>query len=67
VLTINVPSCEVTFPEKLPSILNIDLKHTSPVKLTTSPTKPSQLSLLIFVRLPLTGVGLPSSSLLVTA
>jgi hypothetical protein len=67
VLTMSVPSVEMTLPEKCPSIRSIDLKQTSPVKFTTSPTKPSQLSLLTFVRLPLTSVGWPRSSLLVTA
>src|SRR5215211_6208815 len=44
VLTMRVPFCEMTFPEKCPSIRSIDLNCTSPVKFTTSPTKPSQLS-----------------------
>lgn len=47
--------------------LLVVVKQTSPVKLTTSPTKPSQLSLLTFDRWPLTSARWPRSSLLATA
>ena len=47
-LTMSVPSEELTFPEKCPSMRSIDLKRTSPVNLETSPTKPSQLSFGVF-------------------
>src|SRR6185437_3564984 len=50
VLTTSVPSCELTCPEKFPSMRRDDLKVTSPANFTTSPTKPSQLSLGIFFR-----------------
>jgi hypothetical protein len=63
----SVPFGEVTCPEKCPSIRSIDLKWTSPVKLTTSPTKPSQLSLLTLGAWPFTSLGWPRSSLLATA
>jgi len=49
-LMMSVPSAEVTWPAKLPTMRSIDLKQTSPLNVRTSPTKPSQLSLLTFIR-----------------
>jgi len=49
-LTMRVPPSDLTCPQKFPSMRKVDLKVTSPVNFRTSPTKPSQLSLGIFVR-----------------
>src|SRR5437660_7487786 len=64
-LIVSVPSGELTLPLKFPSIRRDVLKVTSPENFTTSPTKPSQLSLGILI--PGAGILIPGPRSLILA